>query len=37
MQNAPAVVFIDFWNAAEVPFSSHEFICWTEKQLKPSA
>jgi len=34
MQNAPAVVFIDFWNAAEVPFStSHEFICWTEKQL----
>lgn len=35
MQNPPAVVFIDFWNAAEVPFStSHEFICWTEKQLE---
>jgi hypothetical protein len=34
MQNS-AVVFIDFWNSAEVPFStSHEFICWTEKQLE---
>jgi hypothetical protein len=35
MQNPPAVAFIDFWNAAEVPFStSTEFICWTEKQLE---
>ena len=35
MQNPAAVVFIDFWNSAEVPFStSHEFICWTEKQLE---
>lgn len=34
MQNPPAVAFIDFWNAAEVPFStSVEYICWTEKQL----
>ena len=35
MQNPAAVVFIDFWNSAEVPFStSHEFICWTEKQIE---
>ena len=35
MQNPPAVVAIDFWNAAEVPFStSHEFICWTDKELE---
>lgn len=34
MQNPPAVAFIDFWNAAEVPFStSVEYICWVEKQL----
>lgn len=34
MQNPPAVAFIDFWNAAEVPYStSLEFICWTEVQL----
>lgn len=34
MQNPPAVAFIDFWNAAEVPFStSVEFVCWTERQL----
>lgn len=34
MQNPPAVAFIDFWNAAEVPYSSSiEFICWTEVQL----
>lgn len=34
MQNPPAVAFIDFWNAAEVPFStSHEFICWSDVQL----
>ena len=35
MQNPAAIAFIDFWNAAEVPFStSTEFICWTEKQLE---
>lgn len=35
MQNPPAVAAIDFWNAAEVPFStSVEFICWTQKQLE---
>ena len=34
MQNPPAVAFVDFWNSAEVPFSSSvEFICWTELQL----
>lgn len=34
MQNPPAVGFIDFWNAAEVPFStSIEFICWTDTAL----
>ena len=34
MQNPPAVAFVDFWNAAEEPFSSSvEFICWTERQL----
>jgi hypothetical protein len=35
MQNPPAVVAIDFWNAAEVPFStSSEFICWEDKELE---
>lgn len=34
MQNPPAVAFVDFWNAAEVPYStSVEYICWTERQL----
>lgn len=34
MQNPPAVAFIDFWNAAEVPYStSVEFVCWTEREL----
>lgn len=34
MQNPAAVAFINFWNSAEVPFStSVEFICWTEQQL----
>jgi len=34
MQNPPAVAFVDFWNAAEVPFStSVEFICWFDKKL----
>lgn len=34
MQNPAAVVFINFWNAAEVAYStSHEFICWSEVQL----
>lgn len=33
-QNPAALAFIDFWNAAEEPFSSSiEFVCWTEKQL----
>jgi hypothetical protein len=33
-QNPAALAFVDFWNAAEEPFSSSvEFICWTEKQL----
>ncbi|MBX7138312.1 MAG: hypothetical protein K1X83_10035 [Oligoflexia bacterium] len=33
-QNPAALAFIDFWNSAEVPFStSVEFICWTERQL----
>lgn len=32
--NPPALLFVDFWNAAEVPFSSSlEFVCWTEKDL----
>jgi hypothetical protein len=33
-QNPASLVFVDFWNAAEVPYSSSlEFICWTERQL----
>lgn len=34
MQNPPANVFIDFWNASEEPFStSYEFICWGDTRL----
>lgn len=34
VENPPAVVFVDFWNAAEVPYSSSlEFVCWTETEL----
>lgn len=34
MQNPPAVAFINFWNAAEVPFStSREFVCWDQVTL----
>lgn len=33
-RNPISNVFIDFWNSAEVPFStSLEFICWTEVTL----
>ncbi|MCB0310803.1 MAG: hypothetical protein KDD42_06195 [Bdellovibrionales bacterium] len=35
VQNPPSVVFVDFWNAAEEPFSSsHQFICWDEVSLE---
>lgn len=34
MQNPPSNMFIDFWNAAEEPFStSYEFICWGDTRL----
>jgi len=33
-QNPATSVYIDFWNAVEVPFStSHEFVCWDQTRL----
>lgn len=33
-QNPVAAIFVDFWNTAEVPYStSLEFVCWTDIQL----
>lgn len=34
MQNPMSTVFVDFWNSAEIPYSSAlQFICWTEVRL----
>ena len=34
-QNPATTVYIDFWNAVEVPFStSLEYVCWTEMALE---
>jgi hypothetical protein len=34
MQNPATTVWVDFWNAVEVPFSSSwEYVCWTEVRL----
>jgi hypothetical protein len=33
-QNPATTVYVDFWNAVEVPFSSSvEYVCWTEVRL----